>query len=165
MMAISSKVTTVSMAAAIVAMTVTVSACGGGTSETARAPQAPQVRTTSVTMVGTTHTTAAPAPTSARLPRLTPSERAARRAEERAQLVVLKARCEEESGGPYSRSERAKKRAEAADEAALLDHACDSAALAIASILEADEAAAADAKAAERAGFTPSSLPQDKGTR
>jgi hypothetical protein len=150
MKATSSKVTAIGLAGATLAAAVLATACGGGTNETARAPQ---VRTTTTTaaVVGTTHTTAAKPPEPARLPRLTPAERAARRAEERAQLVVLKNQCDAETGNPYARTERAKMHETSEAEANVLDQACSSAALALASIIEKDEMEAADAKAAARA--------------
>ena len=146
MMAKSSKA--IGFAGATLAAALLATACGGAHHETARAPQ---VRTTTTAAkVGTTHTTAA-TQEPARLPRLSPAERTARRAEERAQLVVLKNQCEAESGTPYSRSDRAKLRDTSEAEAKVVDQACQSAALALASIIEKDEAREADEKAAARA--------------
>ncbi|MDB4995823.1 MAG: hypothetical protein JWM74_3255, partial [Myxococcaceae bacterium] len=57
---------------------------------------------------------------------------------------------EAESGTPYSKADRAKLRDTNEAEAKVVDQACQSAALALASIIEKDEAAAADEKAAAR---------------
>ena len=148
MMRNSSKVRAIGFAGATLAA-VLATACGGGNHETARAPEV-RTDTRTAIQVGTTHTTAA-TPEPARKPRLTPVERTARRAEERAQLVVLKTQCESESGTPYAKTERAKLRETNEADAKVLEHACQSAALALASIVEKDEAAAADEKAAARA--------------